>query len=60
MRRSYIQMSCSTKPWGARLVRWTLTAKGAIPSQITALENKTLGTFQMTGHPASIRGCTSR
>lgn len=60
LRRSYMQIACSSKPWGARLVRWTLTAKGAKPAQITALENKTLGTFQMTGRPANIRGCVGR
>lgn len=59
-RRSYIQLSCSTKPWGARLVRWTLTNHGAKPAQITALENKTLGTFQMTGHPADTHSCAAR
>ncbi len=59
LRRAYVQIACSAKPWGARLVRWTLTARGAKPDQLTALENKTLGTFQMTGRPAGIRGCAA-
>jgi hypothetical protein len=58
-RRSYVQLSCSTKPWGARLVRWTLTAHGAPPAQLTDLETKTHGTFHMTGHPAGARGCAA-
>ncbi len=68
MKRTYVQMSCSDSPWGARLVRWTLTARplrapetaAQVAGQIATLEKKTLGTFHMKGHPASARGCTKK
>lgn len=55
--RSYVQLSCSPKPWAARLVRWTMTGPGLTPRLITEYETKVLGTFQMTGHPAGTQSC---
>jgi hypothetical protein len=60
LRRTYVQFTCTPEPWAARLVRWTLEARGAGPrfaSQLATLEQKTLGTFQMPGHPTTAGSC---
>jgi hypothetical protein len=57
--RSYLQLACAPGPWRARLVRFTLEARGAAEADLDALERTALGSFQMTGRHAGASSCPS-